>query len=113
MILGIDWKFRDNMKEDTVPIELLTSKYEGVILRYTKVAIQEQNDGTAKLKFDYELFDSGKFTMTELRNDPMFTTHIGLILNTMILDIAEMEMKTNESGTDDSEELVEERGLHT
>lgn len=113
MILGIDWKFRDDMKEDTVPIELLTSKYEGVILRYTQVSIHEQTDGTAKLKFDYELYDSGRFTMTELRNDPAFNTHIGLILNTMILDITEMEAKKNELGTNDLEEPLEEGGLHS
>lgn len=113
MILGIDWKFRDDMKEDTVPIELLTDPYKGVILRYTQVSIHEQVDGTAKLKFDYELYDAGSHTMAALRNDEKFTAHIGLVLNTMILDITDAESELNESGTDDTEEPVEERGLHS
>lgn len=113
MILGIDWKFRDDMKEDTVPIELLTDPYKGVILRYTQVSIHEQADGTAKLKFDYELYDAGSHQMFELRKDEKFNIHIGLILNTMILDIADMESRENEFGTNDFEEPVEERGLHS
>lgn len=113
MILGIDWKFRDDMKHDTVPIELLTEEYKGVILRYTQVAIQEQTDGTAKLNFDYELFDAGAHTMSGLRNNKLFNEHIGLILNAMILDVIELESKKNELGTNDSEEPAEEGGLHS
>jgi hypothetical protein len=113
MIIGIDWKFRDDIKEDTVPIELLTDPYKDVILRYTRVSIHEQEDGTAKLKFDYEIHSAGSHTMAELRNDEKFNVHIGLILNTMILDIADMESRQNEPGTDDFEEPIEERGLHS
>lgn len=113
MILGVDWKFRDDMKEDTVPIEVLMEPYKGVILRYTQVAVHEQTDGTARLKFDYELYDPGSHSMVKLRKDEKFNQTLGLILNTMILDIADAEMKENESGTDDPEEPVEEGRLHT
>jgi len=108
MILGTDWKFRDDMKEDTVPIELLMEPYKGVILRYTRVSINEQADGTARLRFDYELHDPGEHTMIKLRKDEKFNQALGLILNAMILDIADAESKENESRTDNSEEYSEE-----
>lgn len=108
MILGIDYKFRDDMKEDTVPIELLTEPYKDVILRYTQVSIHEQADGTAKLRFDYEFYGTGKHTMTSLRKNEHFNHYIGTILNAMILDITDMETAKNESRTNDPEEFVEE-----
>ena len=108
MIIGEDYKFRDDMKEDTVPIELLTDPYKGVILRYTQVSIHEEANGTARLKFDYELYETGDHSMVKLRKDKTFNQHIGLILNAMILDITDMETAKNESRTDNSEEYSEE-----
>lgn len=102
MILGEDYGFRDDMKEETVPIELLTGPYKGVILRYTTVAIQEQEDNQAKLKFDYELYETGDHTMVGLRKDKVFEQHIGLILNAMILE--SLEAPKNESRDDYFEE---------
>lgn len=96
MIAGEDYKFRDDMENNTVPIELLTEPYKGVILRYTTVAIQEEEDGNAKLKFDYELFETGEHTMVSLRKDDKFQQHIGLILNAMILE--SLEAPDNELG---------------
>lgn len=89
MIIGEDYKFRDDMKHDTVPIELLTGPYKGVIFRYTDVGIMEQNDETAKMRFNYDLHGMGDYTETSLRKDPKFTQHIGIILNGLILEIVE------------------------
>lgn len=105
MILGEDYKFRDDMKYDTVPIELLTGPYKGVILRYTQVGVKELEDGTAKLKFQYELYEMGDFTETALRKDYKFEQHAGLILNALILESAEAPDATRE---DDTTELTEE-----
>jgi hypothetical protein len=94
MQVNEDFKFRDDLvkkKEDTVPIELLTGNYKGVILRYTKVAIREQEDLTAKLQFEYEILDAGKSTETTLRKDKTFEFHIGLILNTLILEATDVK----------------------
>lgn len=102
MVLGEDYIFRDDLKEDTVPIELLTGPYKGVTLRYTTVAIQEQENNTAKLKFDYELYETGDHTMVGLRKDDRFQHHIGLILNSMILE--SLEAPQNESRDDYFEE---------
>lgn len=105
MIAGQDYRFRDDLKKETVPIELLTEPYKDVILRYTTVAIQEQDGGQAKLKFDYELIETGNHTMIGLRKDDRFQQHVGLILNAMILETLEMP---DESGENDPQEFVEE-----
>lgn len=104
MILGEDYKFRDDMKHDTVPIELLTGPYKGVILRYTNVAIKEQENDTAKMLFDYELYAMGEHTEVSLRKDTKFLNHIGLVLNSLILESLE---GANESGKNNTEEPVE------
>lgn len=106
MIINEDFKFRDDLvkeKTDTVPIELLTDPYKGVILQYTKVSIKEQKDNTAILKFDYELKKMGEHTETSLRKDKKFNNHIGLVLNSLILEVVD-----NEHREDNTSELVEE-----
>lgn len=110
MIPGETYKFRDDLskKYDTVPIELLTEKYEGVILRYTNVAIQELDNGTAKLKFSYDLLEMGKHTETNLRRSKEFEDHIGTILNRMILEVVDSDGAKSESREDDSTEYTEE-----
>ena len=110
MIMGQDYRFRDDIKADTVPIEMLTDPYKGVILRYTTVAIQEQKDGTAKLKFDYDLIETGDNTMIGLRKDDKFQEYAGLILNAMILESLE---NPDEPGENYSEEPLEERELRS
>jgi len=102
MIAGEDYKFRDDMKHDTVPIELLTEPYRGVILRYTTVSVQEQEEGDAKLRFDYELLETGDNTMIGLRKDDRFQQHVGLILNAMILE--SLEVPDNDLGEHYTEE---------
>jgi hypothetical protein len=107
MFIGVDYKFRDDLKEDTVPIELLTGPYKGVVYRYTKVAVKEKEDNTAVMQFDYHLHYTGELSETTIRRDAKFTHHIGLILNALILETVD-----NENREDHSEELVEERTLH-
>ena len=87
MILDEDFKFRDDLKADTVPIELLTGPYKGVIYRYTATKLEENDAKTgAKLMFDYDFFETGTFTEAKLRKDKKFSFHIGLILNSLILE---------------------------
>ena len=110
MIIGQDFRFRDDMKTDTVPIEILTEPYKGVILRFTEVGVEELNDGTAKLKYQYDLFEMGDHTETSLRKDNKFVEFAGLILNTIILEAAEADSADRES---DIEEFGEERVVHS
>jgi hypothetical protein len=113
MIEQKDFKFRDDMskgsEETTVPIEILTFPYQNVIFRYTTVGVKEQENGTAVLRFQYDILDTGEYTETKLRNDQRFEQHLGLLLNHLILESAEHEV--NESRKNDLEESSDERGL--
>jgi hypothetical protein len=107
MKINEDFKFRDDFKNlDTVPIELLLGEFKGVILRYTTVSVKENDDKTATLQFSYDLLEMGDHTETSLRRSKLFNDYIGLVLNTMILEVVDGEL--NESGKDDTEKLVEE-----
>lgn len=114
MIGQEDYRFRDDLYKpdagDTVPIEILTGPYKGVVYRYIRVGVSEKDNGEAVLKFQYELLELGNHTETSIRNDQRFTQHIGIILNHFILEIAENDVANREN---DSEKFVEERGVHS
>lgn len=101
MIINIDYKFRDDIKADTVPIQLLTGPYNGVVYRYTQVSIKEKENDSAVMQFDFYLHETGEHTENSLRADPKFTAHIGLILNQLILDTVDANVE---------EEIVETGG---
>ncbi len=109
MILGVDFQFNNVYNTDTSAIELLTAAYKGVIFRFTNVGVSENDDETATLRFSYEILSPGKFKEDKLREDEYFEQHLGLILNTLILDIAELDGANRESYT---EEPVDERIVH-
>lgn len=94
MIIGEDFEFNDTLKTDTAAIKLLTGPYKNVMYRYTSMSVKENNNDTATMQFDYELFEMGEHTETSLRKDKRFTEHIGLILNTLIIEAVEYEDKT-------------------
>jgi hypothetical protein len=110
MILGEDYRFRDEYKTDTVPIELLTGPFKGVIFRYTNVRIDENEDGTATIGFGYDALDKAGHTDTTLAKDRIFQESIGLILNQLILDITEYDANANRES--DFEEPFQERIVH-
>lgn len=113
MISKSDFRFRDDMfnknSKDTIPIEILTGPYKNVIMKYTTVGIKEQDNGTAVLRFQYDLLEMGDHTETKLRKDARFEQHLGLLLNHLILEAAEYEY--NEPRKDDPEKPSDERGL--
>lgn len=111
MIVGEDYKFRDDIKESTVPIELLTGPYKGVIVRFVSVGIKEQQNDSAVLSFQYVLHAMGDFTETQLRVDKRFETHIGTILNCMILEVADADKEPHEHRKSDSKEPTQEQRL--
>jgi len=111
MILGTDFRFSNVYNTDTTAIQLLTEAYKDVIFRFTNVGIRENpEDGNATLRFSYEILSSGKFKEELLRKDKYFEQHLGLILNTLIIDIAELDGADRESYI---EESGEERIVHT
>ena len=109
-----DYKFRDDLvkdDKDTVPIEILTGPFKGVILRYKTVSIREQADNTAKLHFDYDILKTETFSEVSLRGNSKFEFQAGLILNTLILEATEAPIDGNRE--DDIEEPVEVGGLQS
>lgn len=90
MQVNEDYKFRDDIKSDTVPIEILIDPYKGVIYKYVTVGAKVLVEGEqAVLQFQYELLNTGKFSETTLRKDKRFEEYIGIILNLLILEVAE------------------------
>jgi hypothetical protein len=110
MISPEDFRFRDDMvkadSKDTVPIEILTGPYKNVILRYTRVGIKEKEDDTAVLQFEYNLVAMGDHTETSLRKDARFQTHLGILLNHLILE--SVGATDNELGKNDTKEFADE-----
>lgn len=114
MIIGEDFKFRDDFKNlDTVPVEILTGPYKGVILRYTHVAIQEEENDTAKLKFGFEIIEQMGYKKKKLKQDTKFMTEAGLILNAMILETVGTMGDVDAVGENYSEEPVEQRAVRS
>jgi hypothetical protein len=107
MLIGKDYLLRDDLYEEdkTMPIQLLTGPYKDVILRYTTVSIKEMENDQAKMLFDYDLLEMGDHTETSLRKDVKFIQHVGLVLNTMILETLEEQNAVREN---DPTEFVEE-----
>jgi hypothetical protein len=98
-MLNKDFKFRDDLKHDTVPVELLTDPYKGVILRYTKIKFEESADQqSATIRFEYELLERAGFTEVTLRRDHHFQKVISNILNTLILEAQEVKDGKDDTG---------------
>ena len=118
MEAGTDFKFRDdlfNAKDtgSTCPVELMLDPFAGIVYRYTTVKFKLGEDDIPRLQFDYEIIKTNDLSMTTLRKNEKFNSILGVILNTLLLDAAELgEDKPNETRDNDSEELDPERGLH-
>ena len=98
MELGVDFRFRDELTSKdpkaTVPIELLMGPYAGAIFRFTNVQVREKNNNEAAVKFDYEVLQKAPHTnQGKMQRDEKFLKTLGLILNTLILDLTENETK--------------------
>jgi hypothetical protein len=116
MQVGIDYNFRDDLfndKEDgsTCPIELLLDPYAGVVYRYTTVRFKLGEDDIPRLQYDYEIVKTNDLSMVTLRKNQKFNDILGLILNSLLLDLGDVE--ANETRNNNLEESDSEGGLHT
>ena len=116
MELGTDYKFRDDMFDSrkegsTVPIELMLEPFAGVVYHYTTVAFKLGEDDIPRISFEYEIDKTNDLSMTTLRKNQKFNATLGLILNALLLDASEAE-SVSETGTNNSKEPDQERGLH-
>ena len=96
MEAGIDYKFRDDLfdakKEgSTVPIEILVDPFAGVVYSYTTVSFKVGEDDVPRIGYDYEIIKTNDLSMMTLRKNEKFNTMLGLILNAMLLEMADAE----------------------
>ena len=93
---GIDYNFRDDLwieskKESTVPIEILIDPFKGVVYNYTTVSFKVGEDDVPRIGYDYEIIKTNDLSMMTLRKNGKFNTMLGLILNAMLLEMADAE----------------------
>ena len=98
MEAGTDYKFRDdlfNHKEDgtTVPIELMVDPFAGIVYRYTTVTFRVDENDVPRIGYDYDIIKTNDLSMMTLRKNEKFNTMLGLILNSMLFDMADAEEK--------------------
>ena len=113
MKVGEDFRFRDDMANmdagDTVPVEILIGEYSGIIFRFIRVQVVEL-ENQAKIQFQYEILNTTEMTESQLRQDAKFIAYMGLILNMMVLELA--EANSNENRKDNSKESRDKSGVH-
>ena len=104
MEAGIDYKFRDdlfdaNKEGTTVPIEILIDPFKGVVYNYTTVSFKVGEDDVPRIGYDYEIIKTNDLSMMTLRKNEKFNRMLGLILNAMLLEMADaesdIEIRTN------------------
>ena len=96
MEIGKDYLFRDDLfdeKKDksTVPIEILVDPFAGVVYNYTTVKFRVDENDIPRIGYDYEIIKTNDLSMTTLRKNEKFNTMLGLILNAMLLEMADAE----------------------
>lgn len=116
MEAGTDYRFRDDLfdakKEGTtVPIELTLDPFNGVVYNYTTVTFRVDENDVPRIGYDYEIIKTNDLSMMTLRKNEKFNTMLGLILNAMLLEMADAEGEI-EAGTNNTKELNKERDLH-
>ena len=112
MEIGIDYKFRDDLfdakKEGTtVPIELLVDPFNGVVYNYTTVRFRVDENDVPRIGYEYDIIKTNDLSMMTLRKNEKFNTMLGLILNAMLLEMADAEGNI-EARTNNPKELNKE-----
>lgn len=82
---GVDYEFYHFPETDLTGIHLLRGEYRGVIYYY-KGAKFSEDDGYPKLSFEYEIYQTGEQTHTELITDKNFDILLGDILTEILVN---------------------------
>lgn len=104
-----DYAFADNGFNEQWAVKLKT-KYMGVVYCYGKVTakvteVDEEGEGIANLKFQYQILEPGDHDQEELENDPNFNNYIGDVLNHILQDAFENDKyRIGDESTDNSVE---------
>ena len=115
MEIGTDYIFRDDLfdakdQQSTCPVELKLDPFAGVVYRYTTVTFKVGEDDVPRLLYDYDIIKTNDLSMMTLRKNEKFNSVVGLVLNSMLVDLGDIE--ENEIGTDNPQESDTEGRLH-
>ena len=84
-----DFSLVENLSEDFYGVKLNGGEYDGVIVVYGAVSIQMPEEGSldedARLKFNYNIKDSGRYQPDQLEKDPAFANYLGDVLTYIIV----------------------------
>ena len=94
-----DYQFIQSDDDRITGVGILKGKYTGVLYHYGKAQIVE-DDGFAKMIFDYTIVHTPYFSVNTLLKDKEFHEMIGDILTQILLEKTNEETRNN-----DSEEL--------
>jgi hypothetical protein len=87
----------ENRKTGHDAIKLTSGPFQGIIYSYGKVKFDEQDDGTCKLNFEYELHEN-----SQEYNKEEFEAYIGDLLQFMIMDELQKNNITYTGGIDEN-----------
>ena len=81
----IDYEFIYLPDEESTAVELTSGTFSSVIFQYFNVKFLEEGE-QPKLKFQYDIIDSGTHDMDDLKNSQEFVTILGDLLTELIID---------------------------
>lgn len=83
----VDYFVLEPLGEDLPsPIKIVRPPYDGVILMYGRVSIEEPTLDNPRMMFTYQLLETGDHTKEELESSDDFRNFLGDLLRDMILD---------------------------
>ena len=89
--------FITNKDEEMQCIGIRKGKFEGVVYRYGKVALGEENkDGNLPFKFEYDILDNNMIPREEFNDENFFN-----LLGDILVDIIDRQENLNFGYTND------------
>jgi hypothetical protein len=101
----IDYEFIYLPDEESTAVELTSGAFSSVIFQYFNVKLLEEGENP-KLKFQYDIIDSGTHDMDDLKNSQEFVTILGDLLTELIID-------NEQTRTDNPKEPDLQREFHS
>ena len=99
MSIKDQYVFITNKNEDMQCIGIKKGKYHGVVYKYGKVTLGEENDdGNLPFRFEYDILDNNMIPRSEFDDDNFFK-----LLGDILVDIIERQENLNIGYTNDRE----------
>jgi hypothetical protein len=101
---GMDYRLFPSEKTGWIGVELLTGKYAGVRSTYGKVGaeINEEQSGELVLSFEFDIENPAIFEKEKLEEDLEFQNTLGDVLQSIIIDQIEHDMRKESANNETS-----------